>query len=106
MKSIASAIALTAAMTFSGAAFAQTTFNGVELSADELPKVQERCDQLNTAASTASVTENSSSTDTTAGGADVAVENAPAVNEIAQATSTVDLDTVTIEQCKAAGLIS
>lgn len=107
VKSIVSAAALSAAMLLSGSAFAQTMFNGVELSADDLPKVTERCEQLATAESSQSATDTTtadSSTDDTAGGSDATINEAPEVNEVAAATATVDLDTVTLEQCTEAGL--
>lgn len=107
VKSVVSAVALSAAMLLSGSAFAQTMFNGAELSADDLPKVTERCEQLATAASTQSATDSStadSSSDATAGGSDATINEAPEVNEAAAATAKIDLDTVTLEQCEAAGL--
>ena len=105
VKSIVSALALTTAFALSGPAFSQTMFNGAELSADDLPAVTERCEQLATAASTESLIEESnSSEDSTAGGADATITDAPAVNEAQQATATIDLDTVTLEQCTEAGI--
>ena len=111
VKSIVSAIALSAALALSGPAFAQTMFNGVELSAEDLPAVTERCEQLVTAASTESETETTSdepaaadSTETTAATTE-ATTDVPAVNEVEAATTTsIDLDTITLEQCTAAGL--
>ncbi|UJW86863.1 hypothetical protein [Devosia sp. SL43] len=105
VKSIVSAIALSAALALSGPAFAQTMFNGAELSEADLPAVTERCEQLVTAAETESLTESSdSSEDSTAGGADATIVDAPAVNEVEEATTTIDLDTVTLEQCTEAGI--
>lgn len=111
VKSIVSAIALSAALALSGPAFAQTMFNGAELSADDLPKVTERCEQLVTASTTESLTETEESTaggneaaSENAGSADATIENAPAVNDAAAATAGVDLDTITLEMCKEAGL--
>jgi len=106
IKSLVSAAALTAALAFSGPAFAQTMFAGTELSADDLPAVTERCEQLSTAESTESLTESTdSSEDSTAGGSDASITDAPAVNEGENALTTIDLDTVTLEQCTEAGLV-
>ena len=105
VKSIVSAIALSAALALSGPAFAQTMFNGVELSADDLPAVTERCEQLATASETESLTEaDESAADSTAGGTDATIADAPGVNEAENATTTIDLDTITLEQCTEAGL--
>ena len=103
IKSALSVVALTVALT--GASFAQgMTLNGVAVSEGDMAAVQERCDQLANASATESLTETSdSSEDTTAGGTDATITDAPAVNEIEDATSTVDLDTVTLEACTAGG---
>jgi hypothetical protein len=45
-KTITSVSAIVLAMTFAGPAAAQTTIGGVEVSASDLPKVQEQCDRL------------------------------------------------------------
>ena len=121
-KSLISALALVSAMTFAGAASAQTTststaasptmFNGTELSEEDLPAVQERCLQLSTASTTQSLSENSDSDDDTNedpgsptdGGATPEVENPPTANEVANATTGVDLDTITLAQCEEAGI--
>lgn len=105
-KSLLSAVALVSAMTFSGSAFAQTMFNGVELTGPELDAVQQRCLQLETAASTESLTEDSSSD-----GAGVATESPPGeveappmANEVENAGINIDLNAITLEQCEAAGI--
>lgn len=109
-RSIVSALTLSAALALSGPAFAQTMFNGVELSDGDLAAVTERCEQLVTA-SGASLTEGTEvapadgmAADANAGTADATLESVEPVNEMANATSTIDLDTVTLEQCTAAGL--
>lgn len=103
IKSALSVVALTVALT--GGAFAQgMTMNGVAVSEGDMAAVQERCDQLANASTTESLTESSDSTeDTSAGGADATITDAPAVNEMADATTTVDLDTVTLEACTTGG---
>ena len=103
IKSALSVVALTVALT--GASFAQgMTLNGVAVSEADAPAVQERCDQLANASATESLTETTgSSDDTSAGAADATIASAPAVNEVQNATTTVDLDTVTLESCAAGG---
>jgi len=101
-------------MTFSGSASAQTMFNGVELTPSEFDAVQQRCLQLETAATTESLTEDSASdngdgaTEATPGaGADSTpqIENPPAANEVENAgIPNVDLESITLEQCEAAGI--
>lgn len=102
IKSVVSAAALSAALLFSGSAFAQTMFNGGEVSAEDLPALQERCEMLGTASSAESLSDQPSQDGETAG--DAAASSVPQVNELEQATTTLDLDTVTLEQCEAAGI--
>ena len=102
IKSVVSAAALSAALLFSGSVFAQTMFNGGEVSAEDLPALQERCEMLGTAANTESAADQPSQDGETAG--DAAAASVPEVNELEQATTTLDLDTVTLEQCEAAGI--
>lgn len=120
VKSVVSALALSAAMMLSGGAIAQaqtaTMMGDVSISAEDLPKVEERCVQLVTASSTESLTtdtdsgadegtkDGSNDDEANAGSNDATIENVEEVNEIADATATVDLDTITLEQCAAAGL--
>ena len=106
IKSALSVAALTLAL--SGAAFAQgMTINGVAVSETDQPAVQERCDALANAESTESLTESSdSSEDTTAGGADATIVDAPAVNEAQAATTTIDLDTIDLQSCVDGGFVT
>jgi hypothetical protein len=115
IKALVSAIAITSALTLSGGAFAQTMINGVEVSEDDLPGLQERCDELNVAATTESLSGTDSSegemedgmdTGESAGQADATIEDAPDVNEVENATSGIDLDTVDLQACIDAGLIT
>jgi len=111
-KSLVSAVALSAAFALAGPAFAQTTFNGAVLSETDLPAVTERCEQLVNADATESLS-TESSTDTAAtdnnevsdaGDASATSDSVPDVNEVENAVTTIDLDTITLEQCTAAGL--
>lgn len=119
IKSALSVVALTVALT--GSAFAQgMTINGVAVSEGDMAAVQERCDELANAESTesiASTTEdgevsdsedddsNGGSNDATAGN-DALVENAPGVNEAQNATTTIDLDTVSLSACVEGGFVT
>lgn len=111
-KSVVSAIALSAALALSGPAFAQTMLNGAEISADDLPAVQERCDQLKLAADTSGVSNDAqpeaSDADETSSAADASTETegAEPVDETAEALTTIDLDTITLEACVEAGLVA
>lgn len=97
IKALITSTVLAAAMC-AGPAFA-VTFNGVEVPEDELPYLQQQCEKLINSQETAGATTDKS----TETGAQTAMSNEP--DGTAKAlTPTIDLDTVTIEQCKAAGL--
>ena len=100
IKTIASAIAISSAMLLSGSAYAQTIIGGATVSAEDLPKVQERCDQLALDASTASATE----TDADAKADTAGTEATTDVNAPADAITAVDLEALTLEACTEAGL--
>ena len=108
IKTIASAIAISSAMLLSGSAYAQTVIGGATVTAEDLPKVQERCDQLALDASTASATETDADADAATDGAATAGEATTAattdVNAPADATTAVDLEALTLEACTEAGL--
>jgi len=110
VKTFASIIALGTALALAAPAAAQTQFNGTALSADDLPKVQARCDELANTASTESLAEDNEggdddgdrTNDETDDNSDAG--GAPQANAAANATSAIDLDTVTLEMCTEAGL--
>ena len=105
IKSVLSVAAITLAL--SGAAFAQgMTINGAAVSEGDMAAVQERCDQLSNAASTESLTEDTDTTDGTAGDADATIADAPGVNEAQDATSTIDLDTIDLQACIDGGFVT
>lgn len=104
VKSALSVVALT--MALSGAAFAQgMTINGAAVSEADMPAVQERCDQLSTAESTQSLTESTTTEDSTAAN-DAVVTNAPATNEAQDATATIDLDSISLQACIDGGFVT
>lgn len=111
VQTVISAVALSAAMTFSGAAFAQTSLGGVEVLAADLPAVQERCDALANAKATQSISSDTAVEDSadkaqdasTAADTDTSIESVPALT--ASGTTTFDLETVTLDNCVAAGLV-
>lgn len=107
IKSIASALAVTAAMLVSGSAFALTTINGTELSAEELPFVQQRCDALaaeGTGGQTAAETQTNTEGTTDTGVINDAENTKDPVDAAAQALSKIDLEALTLDACVAAGL--
>ncbi|MDB5527658.1 MAG: hypothetical protein JWR51_761 [Devosia sp.] len=107
-KTVTCAIVMGSALMFGGAAYADTMVGSSTVTDADLPAVQARCDQLMTTADSTSLTENTDD-DTAAGSndgaADATANATTAVDETQAATTTsIDLDTVTLEQCKAAGL--
>ena len=104
IKTIASALAISSAMLLSGSAYAQTVIGGATVSAEDLPKVQERCDQLALDASTASATETDADADAATEADTTATEATTDVNAPADATTAVDLEALTLEACTEAGL--
>jgi len=118
VKSALSVVALTVA--FAGSAFAQgMTINGVVVPEDELAAVEERCLQLSNAEETESLTETEDDatdaddandeevgTNETTGGNDALTENAPNVNEVEDATTVIDLDTITLQACIDGGFVT
>lgn len=111
IKSALSVAALTIALT--GAAFAQgMTINGVAVSETDMPAVQERCDQLAEAeggslSPTADddATEAAGNDDATAA-TDATTDQAPAVNEVQAATTTIDLETIDLQACIDGGFVT
>ncbi|MDF2983816.1 MAG: hypothetical protein K0Q69_3588 [Devosia sp.] len=105
IRSLVSAAALSLAMLASGA-LAQTSINGVEISAEDLPKVQAQCDDL---AAEAAKADGGTSTDETK--ADDASDTAESSDEpdtpaeTAQGTTKIDLATLTLDACKTAGFV-
>jgi uncharacterized low-complexity protein len=104
-RNLISAIALVSAMTLSGAAMAQTMVGGVEVSADDLPKVQAACatlaaDERSSMASTsdsdAGDETEGTSTDASSGDTDAGIDNV---------TTSIDLALLTYESCTEAGLV-
>jgi hypothetical protein len=108
--SVISAVALTAAMLASPAAFAQDTMasptmiGGQTVSTDDLPKVQAQCDTLNSVEMN-SMASSDATNDEPDGAGDLTDPASDVPNGTDQATSTVDLSLITIEECKAAGLV-
>lgn len=80
-------------------AIAQTTINGVEISADDLPKVQAQCDALAAEAAKADCATNTESQGTEA------TKEPDTLAETEQGTTKIDLATLTLDACKTAGLV-
>lgn len=103
IKSTLSVVALVAAVSFGGSAFAQTMVGNNEVSDADLPVVQQQCDAL------AIDDQNSTNVD---GNESVEAQNTEdgrtglEADTIARNSSTtVDLETITLEDCRAAGLV-
>jgi len=117
IKSALSVVALTVA--FSGAAFAQgMMINGTAVSETDMPAVQERCTQLSTAQTTeplsttedadseATATDGNSGSGSSTAGVDATTEATPSVNEVQNATTTIDLDTISLQACIDGGFVT
>jgi hypothetical protein len=104
VKSIISALALSLTLAVAGPAFAQTTINGTVISAEDLPKVQARCDEIATSAKTASTANDQTdggdtNTGDSAASADATTTDTPQVDQADKATTTFDLDTLDAAAC-------
>lgn len=95
-------LAVAATLSVSGFALADTMVAGMNVSDADLPKVQARCDELFTSSSTMGTSEDTSAADPAA---PADINDAPEVDGMDQATTTIDLETLTLENCKEAGLI-
>jgi hypothetical protein len=123
-RSMISSLTLTAAMLISSAAWAQTMVGQQNVSAEDLPKVQAQCNTLAAEAkeSLGSATEqkaddatgennggdtgtdNDSASSSDNGASDMSAQS-EVPNGTDQAVTTVDLSLITLEECKAAGLV-
>jgi RNA polymerase-binding transcription factor DksA len=89
------------------------TMNGAPVSESDMPAVQERCDQLSNADATQSLTDTTSDAADTASDAndsnasnDAVLENAPATNQVENATTKIDLDTISLQACIDGGFVT
>lgn len=123
-RSMISSLTLTAAMLISSAAWAQTMVGQQNVSAEDLPKVQAQCNTLAAEAKESLGSATEQKTDDATGennGGDTGTDNDSASssdngasdmsaqsevpNGTDQAVTTVDLSLITLEECKAAGLV-
>ena len=107
-RSLISCLTLTGALLLSTAAFSQTMIDGKEVSAADLPKVQAACDALAAKdAGAASADANKTATDANAAAASGSGDAAAKTDAGANAATTAgfDVSTLTLDQCKTAGLI-
>ena len=108
-KNVTCAIVMGSALLFGGAAYADTMVGSSTVTDVDLPAVQARCDMLASTDTSTSLTESTDSktaAGANAGAADATANATTAVDETKAATTTsIDLDTVTLEQCKTAGLV-
>lgn len=98
IKTIASAAILTAAMGFSGLAYAQTMIGNQSVSEADMERVKVYCEDLKTA-STQAVGTDTSSDDQTEPTNDTVAENSQ--SEV----GSLDIDQITLENCIAAGIV-
>lgn len=98
-RTFISAIALIGAMTLSGGAMAQTMVGGASVSAEDLPKVQTACNTLAAKANTSAATDTNANTSGEGEGAETNATDTGAT------TTSIDLDLLTYEACKEAGLV-
>lgn len=120
IKNLVSPIALALALSFAGGASAQTMVGGVEVSAEDLPEVENLCNSLAAGAnetlaetndSIASDGDDDDGDDGEDGEADDGQADPDpaaddgAASDLDNALTTIDLDTITLEQCREAGLV-
>lgn len=89
------AVAMTAAMLVSGPSMAQTMIGGATLTAEELPIVQAHCDELARVNATGQTNTSEKPVDE---------QTDAAAGDKALVTS-IDLDVLTLDDCKTAGLV-
>lgn len=105
-RTLVSVIALVGAMTLSGGSMAQTMVGGASVSAEDLPKVQTACNELaakEKLSAASSTDDNTSSTDEDT--SDDATSSDTNATETGATTTSIDLDLLTYQACKDAGLV-
>ncbi|KKB10036.1 hypothetical protein [Devosia chinhatensis] len=107
IKSALSVFALVTAVSFGGAAYAQTMVGDNEVSETDLPIVQQHCDALSLADAqgTPAGLDPSDPAASTSGTTDEPT-GAQADLDSRNSATTVDLDTITLEDCVAGGLVN
>lgn len=98
IKSTLSIVALLSGIAFTGAAYAQTQVGNNDVSDADLPYVQQHCDALAVADLNSDIagTNPDDVDDNTSTQDDIDARNT---------STTVDLDTITLEDCRTAGLV-
>ena len=108
--SLISSLALATAMLVAPGVYAQdaaataTMIGSQSISAEDLPKVQAQCDTLNSSQG-GEMGSTTTTTETPDGASDTTDEATEVPNGTDAATSTIDLSLITLEECKAAGLV-
>ena len=104
-RTLIASLAIAAALALSPVAAAHMAtapmIGGVAISASDLPKVQAQCNALAAIAANETITSDASKERNEAETGHQATE--PSAMD--QATTTIDLGTITLEKCKAAGLL-
>ncbi len=99
IKTTLSVVALLSGIALSGAAYAQTQVGNNDVSDADLPYVQQHCDALHLA------NMNSDIAGTDPANQSEKDEATQADTDARNTSTTVDLDTITLEDCVAAGLV-
>lgn len=108
-----STLALLAGMTMAGSAYAQTQVGNNSVSDADLPVVQQHCDALALADlndDVAGTNPNDDADDATEDGDETTTQDSEptgieADTAARNSSTTVDLDTITLDDCRAAGLV-
>jgi len=102
IKVITAASAIVLGLAFAGPSFAETMLGGVAVADSDLPKVQEKCDAL---AQPESLSTPGQTTDQPAA-SDSDGQKANDANAMATGAPTaINIDAITLDQCKEAGLV-
>jgi hypothetical protein len=108
LHAIVSSVALAAALSFSGGAFAQNMLNGVEIPSDQIQSFKGKCEALLAASTSSLATPNAEDTEadpTETGSIDPQTSNADS-DPAARDNWAQALAALTAEECEAAGFAS
>ncbi len=102
IKSSLSVLALVAGVAFAGSAYAQTSVAGFDVSDADLPKVQAQCDALALEEQNGDIAGTDPTEPETDEDGNTNLENDTSARN---ASTTIDLELITLEDCRTAGLI-
>lgn len=104
-KSVASALALVTAIGFGGAAYAQTTVNGIEVSAADLDRVTAYCEQLQSGMEPDATPSDSPESPTSTEAVGTEATPSETTDDSDESESSLELGDITLEGCIEAGLV-